>query len=218
MTSKLLVWFPSEKIFDLFVYCQWIFQIQFRKVFLFYQIFLSPKVKGSVISHKNPYIRVIPHINKWRNPKDLWKLGKYRKFLNVNGIITYCPSLLQNKNSIKAVTELLETRSWTFPVVCYFTWISKFVRSILFRTKRNQPSNLHCTSLTCFLSYNKTCTLNCSRVTYGIKITGWFSQCLACFLFHFISVSFLFHLFSCHIETGWKIFITTRSLGFKWII
>ena len=119
---------------------------------------------------------------------------------------------------IKAVTELLETGFRAFPVVCYFTWISKFVQNILFRTKRNQPSNLHCTPLTCFLSYNKICALNCSRVTCGIKITGWFPQCLACFLFHFISISFLFRLFSCHIETGWKIFITTRSVGYKWII
>ena len=97
---------------------------------------------------------------------------------------------------IKAVTELLETGFRAFPVVCYFTWISKFVQNILFRTKRNQPSNLHCTPLTCFLSYNKICALNCSRVTYDIKITGWFPQCLTClfsisFHFYFISVSFV---------------------------
>ena len=105
--------------------------IIFWEILVFYQIFLSPQLKRSVIISNKHGIYKLPH--KLPHDLRLRKLGKNKVYQNnlktsrnFNLVSSFPPKININTSKI-----LFENRNWTFPVVCYFTWKLEFVSNNL---------------------------------------------------------------------------------------
>ena len=85
------------------------------------QIFLSLQVKRTVI---NLYVWVAERLKTW----DFWKLGNVRKIVNLYRLSAQ--SFSRNEKFVSTNKNLLKNRSWTFPIVRYFTWKLEFVSNI----------------------------------------------------------------------------------------
>ena len=90
------------------------------------QTFLSLQVKANVIYL---YVRVASSVTERLKTRDFRKLGKIQKISKLYRISAQ--SFSRNENFVSTNKNLLKNRSWTFPIVRYFTWKPEFVSNIL---------------------------------------------------------------------------------------
>ena len=88
----------------------------------FDQIFLSLKMKGSVIISNKHGIFELPH--EFSNNLRLRKISKIYRVIAQGSVY------LTNNFFSNARKKLPKNRNWTFPVVFYFSWKLKFISNI----------------------------------------------------------------------------------------